>query len=87
MLSSPNRESGRPKLALLVLKDKSKTKTLTKPEKCSHASPCIGIGKGLEGIAPLGGDLGWVKLQFEHDSMSVSLSRNVSRHFLCIFRV
>ena len=31
MLSPPNKESGRPKLVLLVFKDKSRTKTLTKP--------------------------------------------------------
>merc|ERR1711933_17505 len=50
MLSSPNMESGRPKLALLVFKDKRRTKTLTKPEKCSHASPCSEVSRAEPGL-------------------------------------
>ena len=44
MLSTYNMESSKPKLALLVLKEKNEAKTLTKPENCPTASPCSVIG-------------------------------------------
>ena len=40
MLSTYNMESSRPKLALLVLKEKNEAKTITKPENCPPASAC-----------------------------------------------
>ena len=39
-LSSFNMQSSRPKLALLVLKGRNRTKTLTKSKNNPHVSPC-----------------------------------------------
>ena len=38
-------------------------------------------------ICLLGGDQGWVKLQFHHIGMRDKVRQFFSRHFLCIFRV